>query len=313
MKTTIQLTAALLLLPVARAAAQREVAFAHHTEVATYFNPAAVGARNCLNVAGAYTLGTGGEASLPRAGHLGADMPLTFLPGGNAVGVSVFDYKLAQNRHRRWAAQYAYGFNIGGGRLSLGVQGGVVTERLRVADGGTASDGTTLATETDTYSGAALDLGAGLWYTTAAWHAGLSVQHANAPRVKLDEYSGVRLHPAYYFTAGYNIKLINPFIKIQPSVLLRADSEGFRADVSGRVTYQSGGKRLYGGASYSPRHSLTLLAGGAYKGFSLGYGYEFHNAGAAKGGGGHHIQAGFNTDLKLGKKARHKKKSVRFL
>lgn len=295
------------------AIAQNEVTFIHYWETETYFNPAAVGNSGLLNVGAAYTVDFSGSSVNPRAGYVGADMPLTMLPGGNAVGVSVYDHKLGALRHQRYAAQYAYRFKIGRSSLSLGLQGGLLTERMTGEATTMDSNSGESTTEGDNYRGEAFDLAAGVYYSAPNWYVAVSAQHLNSPVVNVADQTDIKINPAYYFTAGYSIKLINPFVKIQPSVLLRGEKRYSRADLSCRATYTASDKSLYGGASYSPDHSVTLFAGGSYKGFRLGYSYEFHTAGVQKHSGSHGFMAGWQTDLKLDKKTQHKQKSVRLL
>lgn len=307
--------------------AQNEVAFSHYWEAETYFNPAAAGKQNRLNIGATYTVDFDGSAVNPQAGYVGADMPLAFVLDHSAAGVSFYSHKLGSLRHQRYAAQYAYRVKIGSGNLSLGIQGGMITERLP-SENATAdnNNGTTAtnngenatnngenATKEGDYHGQTFDLAAGVYYTVVDWYLGVSAQHLNSPTVRVADEVDVKVSPAYYLTAGYTVRLVNPFVKIQPSVLLRGEKRRSRADITCRIAYTLGDKQLYCGASYSPDHSVIVLAGGGYKGFRLGYSYEYHTSGVQKKSGSHGFMAGYQTDLKLGKRAQHKQKSVRIL
>lgn len=296
-----------------QAMAQCEVPFSQYWDTETYFNPAAAGRHDMLNVAAAYTVDFSGTTQNPRAAYAGADMPLSMLPGGNAVGVSFLNSETGRYRHQRWAAQYAYRLKIGAGKLSLGLQAGLLTEKLTAEETYTDTGNTETSTSTTDSQGNAFDLSAGIYYYKEVWYAGLSVQHLNSPTIVLADDIDFKIDPAYYFTAGYNIKLRNPFIKIQPSVLLRYSDTDLRADITARISYDNKDKQVYGGLSYSPDNSLTALIGGAYKGFRIGYAYERHTAGTASGSDSHGFFAGYQAKLNIGKKVKHKHKSVRLL
>ena len=110
-----------------------------------------------------------------------------------------------------------------------------------------------------------------------------------------------------------NIKLRNPFVTIHPSLLLRTDGVGYRADISGRLVYTNDEKVMYGGLAYSPTNSITVLIGGNFHGVSLGYSYEIYTSAISAGNGSHELFIGYQTDINLQKKGKNKHKSVRIL
>ncbi len=82
----------------------------------------------------------------------------------------------------------------------------------------------------------------------------------------LGENNEIQIDRTYYFTAGYNIKLRNPFLTLKPSVLFRTDLAGYRGDITGRLVYTVDKKVMYVGLGYSPTNSVTLLVGGSVHG-----------------------------------------------
>ena len=300
------------MLAVSRAGAQYDVSFSHYWDLEPYFNPGSIGKQQKLNVAAVYALSFAGFENNPRSMYVGADMPLYFLKNHHGVGVSLLNDQIGLFTHQRLAVQYAYKHRLFGGMLSAGVQLGFLSEgfdgsKLDVEDSGDP------ALSGSDVNGSAFDVGFGLYYTRGPWYLGLSAQHVTSPLVELGETNELQIDPTYYLTGGYNIKLRNPFLIIHPSVLVRTDGVAWRGDVSGRLVYSNDKKVLYGGLSYSPTNSVTVLVGGRFHGIHIGYSYEVYTSGISIGNGSHELILGYQADINLFKKGRNKHKSVRIL
>lgn len=292
--------------------AQYDPSYSHYFSMEPSFNPASVGKENQLNVVGAYALDFAGFEHNPNTFYVGADMPLYFLKNYHGVGASIMNDKIGLFTHQRIAGQYAFRFNLLGGRLAAGVQAGLIMETF---------DGSKLDVEqsndpalpSSQVTGNSLDLGFGLYYTHKNWYAGLSAQHLTAPKIDLGETNELKVDATYYLTGGYNIKLSNPFITIPTSTLVRYDGVSWRGDITARVVYKNDKKKLYGVLSYSPTNSVTVLVGGSFHGINLGYSYEVYTSAINPGNGSHGLFVSYQTDINLQKKGRNKHKSVRFL
>ena len=300
------------MLAVSRAGAQYGVSFSHYWDLEPYFNPGSIGKQQKLNVAAVYALSFAGFENNPRSMYVGADMPLYFLKNHHGVGVSMLNDQIGLFTHQRLAVQYAYKHRLFGGMLSAGVQLGFLSEgfdgsKLDVEDSGDP------ALSGSDVNGSAFDVGFGLYYSRGPWYVGLSAQHVTSPLVELGETNELQIDPTYYLTGGYNIKLRNPFLIIHPSVLVRTDGVAWRGDVSGRLVYSNDKKVLYGGLSYSPTNSVTVLVGGRFHGIHIGYSYEVYTSGISIGNGSHELILGYQADINLFKKRRNKHKSVRIL
>lgn len=302
----------ILLLATSRAGAQYDVSFSHYWDLEPYFNPGAVGKQQKLNIAAAYAMSFAGFENNPRSMYVGADMPLYFLKNYHGVGLSLLNDQIGLFTHQRLAVQYAYKHRLFGGMLSAGVQLGLLSEgfdgsKVDVEDSGDP------ALATSDVNGSAFDVGFGLYYSRGPWYVGVSAQHITSPLVALGETSELQIAPTFYLTGGYNIKLRNPFLTIHPSVLVRTDGVEWRGDVSGRLVYTNDKKVMYGGVSYSPTNSVTVLVGGSFHGVHIGYSYEVYTSGVSIGNGSHELIIGYQMDVNLFKKGRNKHKSVRIL
>ena len=296
----------------AQVKAQYEPSFSHYWAMETSFNPAAVGKQDKINVDVAYNMSLLGFENNPKTMYASADLPFYFLGAYHGVGAKFVNDQIGLFAHNSIAIMYAVRLKMLGGSLSIGVQPTLIGEKF---------DGSKVVTEepndpafsTSALTGSGFDLGAGLYYQHRYWYVGASVMHALAPKVELGENNEMSISRTYYFTAGGNIRLRNPFLSIQPSVLGRTDGVVYRADVTARLTYQHEKRRLYLGVGYSPTNSVTVYIGGNFHGINLGYSYEAYTNGLKLGNGSHELKVGYQTDLNLFKKGRNRHQAVRIL
>ena len=300
-----------LLMMLMKVSAQQDVSFAHYWALEPSFNPAAIGKTSLINVTGAYAMSMAGFENNPKTMFVAGDMPFYFLNGYHGVGLQLMSDDIGLFKHQRLTAQYAYKQSLLGGTLSIGLQAGLLSEKFKGSGLDLREDDPHLLT-TDV-TGTALDLAAGLYYQHRNWYAGLSVLHAMEPEVELGERSIIDIARSYYFTAGYNIRLHNPFFTIHPSMLARTDGVGYRVDVTARVKYSYENRMFYAGVAYSPTNSVTALIGGNFHGISLGYSYEAYTSALSFKHGSHELFVGYQTELDLIKKGRNKHQSVRWL
>ncbi|MGM9708021.1 MAG: type IX secretion system membrane protein PorP/SprF [Prevotella sp.] len=291
---------------------QYDASFAHYWAMETSFNPAAVGKQSKINVTGAYNISMAGFENNPQTMYAAADMPFYFLKSYHGAGVQFMNDQLGLFKHQKLAVQYAPKFKLFGGVASIGLQLGMLSESFDGSDLD-LEDSSDPAFTTSEVNGNSVDIGVGIYYTHGQWYAGLSAQHVTAPLISLGETNELQIDRTYYLTGGYNIKLRNPFLSIKPSVLVRTDMTAWRADITVRLVYAHDEKLLYGGATYSPSTSFTLMVGGSFHGFVLGYSYEVYTTAISMANGSHELFFGYQHDINLVKKGKNKHKSVRIL
>ena len=303
---------ALCLVALQEASAQYDPSFSHYWAMETAFNPAAAGKQDKLNVAVAYNMSLAGFENNPRTMYASADMPFYFLGAYHGVGAKFTNDQIGLFAHNSFSLQYAIKLKLLGGTLSIGVQPTFLGEnfngsKLELEE---ANDP---AFSTSEVTGSAFDLGMGLYYKYRSWYVGASVMHVLSPTVEIGETNELAINQTYYFTAGGNIRLRNPFLSIQPSLLGRTDGVGYRADITTRLTYNHEKKMFYVGVGYSPTNSVTAYVGGVVHGISLSYSYEAYTNGVSLVNGSHELLIGYQTDMNLFKKGRNKHQSVRLL
>ena len=292
--------------------AQYDVSFAHYWTMEPSFNPATVGKEAKLNIAAAYAIQLAGFEHNPNTMYAAADMPFYAFGSYHGVGAQFVNDAIGLFKHKRFNLQYAYQHQLLGGKLSAGLQAGMISENF---DGSRAdlTESNDPAFTNSSIDGTGFDLSVGLYYMTKDWYVGASVLHLNAPCVELGETNELHIPATYYLTGGYNIRLNNPFLTIHTSALGRTDGTAWRADVTGRLKYEHEKRLLYAGLSYSPTNSVTVLVGGTFHGVHVGYSYEIYTSAINPGNGSHELFVGYQTELNLYKKGRNTHKSVRIL
>ena len=196
--------------------------------------------------------------------------------------------------HKRILLQYAFKRRLFGGTLSIGLQGGMLSEGFKGSEADFPDEESDPAFVTTDVNGTAFDLSAGLYYQRKNWYVGVSALHLTAPAIELGDRSIFEVSRMFYLTGGYNIT-------------------AYRVDMTARVKYTHDKKMLYAGVGYSPSNSVTAMVGGNFHGICLGYSYEMFTSGTGLGNGSHELFVGYQVDLKLFKKGRNRHQSVRIL
>lgn len=276
------------------------------------YNPAAVGKVSKLNIVATYALSLAGFENNPRTMFIGADMPFYAFNSYHGAGIQLVNDQIGLFTHQQINVQYSLKMKLFGGQLGVGVQFGILNESFS-SSGLDLEEPTDPAFSTSDVNGNHVDMAAGLYYSHKNWYVGASVLHAMSPLIHLGELNEIQVDRTYYLTAGYNIKLRNPFLSIPVSVFGQTDGVAYRTDVTARVKYTNDKKDMYMGIGYSPTNSVTVLVGGSFHGINVGYSYEAFTNGISLGNGSHELFVGYQTDLNLYKKGKNMHKAVRLL
>jgi type IX secretion system PorP/SprF family membrane protein len=298
--------------------AQFDAHFSHYWALQSCFNPASIGVAGRLNITGTYSSQMSGFTRSAKTMYFAGDTPLPFGDHLHNVGAGMFNETIGLFTNQRLFLQYAFRTrNLWGGRLSGGLQVGMISEKFdgsKVdfgdAEGSADNDP---AFPTSEAEGSALDLGVGLHYNHPLFYVGLSALHLNNPEVLLAETNEFQINPAFYFLGGCNIQLKNPLLSIQPSLMVQSDGISLRTDFTGRMTYTYDEKKYYAGIGYSPTISCTFLLGGTIQGINVGYAYEMFTSQIGVGHGNHSLIVGYQMDLDFFKKGKNRHKSIRIL
>lgn len=94
-------------------------------------------------------------------------------------------------------------------------------------------------------------------------------------------------------------------------MLVKSDLTFTTAEITGRVRYH---KFLTAGLGYRYNDAVMAMIGAEFKGFFLGYSYDYHTSAISKASSGsHEIFAGYSLKLDFSDKNKNKHKSIRIM
>ena len=288
------LLATLLLTAVAGSAlAQQQPQFTHYGFNGMLLNPAYAGIKGQgeVNLVGRYqyyNYGTYGDANgSPRTGLLTVSLPILAVSGG--VGLAVYYDQAGMAKMTNAALSYSQHIKLGSGKLGIGIQG-IYTY---------LGKGTYIAIDENDVnvpkdaSDNKFDLGAGVWYESPNFYAGLSLNN-----LARSEYSfksgGTEGTPSKYlaenhayFTTGYNIDATSSVV-VTPMVLVKAVLPGnfsstSKFDNAKNYSFEGGVRatiddKYWIGANYRHEESISGLLGLSFAkddALRLGYAFDF--------------------------------------
>lgn len=308
------------------AKAQGDVQFTQYWAVPAYYNPASTGNSDFLRIRGGGKLQWLGIENAPKSFLVQADSPLKFGKKQHiGLGVNMIQESIGLFSNLGLNIQASYKFKVLKGDLSIGVQGGYFDQKfsgskVELPDDDDYHESADEAIPTNDLSGHAFDFSVGLEYTHKYFYFGVSAMHLLEPTVTLsmegseaseDEQYETTLPRMLYFVGGSNIQLKNTLFELQPSFLVKTDFNAFTAEVTMRARYN---KFLTFGAGYRWKDAVSAMIGVEFKGFFIGYAYDYPLSAISKASSGsHELIAGYQLKLDFSNKNRNKHKSIRLM
>jgi type IX secretion system PorP/SprF family membrane protein len=303
--------------------AQYDAQFSNYWAVMNYFNPAVAGQTKNLELSGIFRKQWLGMPGAPTSYVVSADMPLKLFNRVHGVGIASFSEGIGLFDRNVVSLQYAYKKQLWNGMLSIGLQGGMISESFNgvdayvpVDENGNVLPGFTkpdqdegiLATEA---SATAIDFAFGISYAHRNWYAGVSLSHILEPEISFTDDIYMNPVRTYYLMGGYNIQLNNPFLELQPSIFVKSDLQSYLFDLNVRLCYA---KFLWGGLGWRYGDAAIVTLGVKFGKIQGGYAYDFPVSAIRKGTtGSHELFLKYTIALTPGKGNKNKHKSVRLL
>jgi type IX secretion system PorP/SprF family membrane protein len=244
--------------------AQQQPQFTHYGFNGLWISPAFAGITKRPEVSSIYRyqwLGydaTFDDGGSPQTLLISAHTPVRLLHGG--VGVNLMRDRIGNTTTLGVGLSYSLHFNLGEGKLGLGVQGNVNNIRkgsYRANDDGDSS-------VPFNSSDSKYDLGAGVWYEAATFYAGAGITNLLNSKFRFADASnndinkGILLSENHIFaTAGYNMFLTNELI-FTPMALAKYDTETFSFDVGAKAMYED---KYWVGMNYRHQEAVGALVG----------------------------------------------------
>ena len=298
--------------------AQQEIGFSQYFTARGYYNPAYAGASGHMNVLAQSRLQWyGAIQNAPASAFVTADMPWSFSNTQMGLGV-VASYDKASSLYQRTniGAQLAYKKNVGKGVLSIGLQGGLLSETFRGdsvrIDANEGGDDPIITQAT--VNGKGLDIAVGLYYSTDKFYVGVASTHLLGQKINLDENMEIKIDRMYNLTAGYNIQTNNPLFELQPSLFVQTNLQMAAGDITARMVYN----KMYNGGlgvrinDMAGVNAVILYLGAEIKQFRLGYAYDFPTSVISKMGS-HELMLSYRLELEKPKGKQNRHKSIRIL
>ena len=315
-----------LLLIVGTLKAQFDPQLGHYMYMPSSFNPAAAGEGELMKVSATHRMQFTGIEGAPMSTYFTLTSAFHIGKTRHGAGLRVLNDMYGLWKNQTFCAQYAYRQKIGKGYLGIGIELGLVNiiftgDSVNLGDmeaaGSEIHIGSDPAIPVSESSGMQFDMGAGLYYSTSRWFAGLSYSHILQPRVELINQSGstneisMRVRGTFYATGAYKFKIRNSDFALQPSAMLMTDFASWNLDLTLMTEFK---QRYRWGLSYRVLDRVGLLLGmEIISGLELGYNYELPTSKLLLESYGNHeiyLSYGFNI---IRPKRTNKYKSVRFL
>lgn len=305
--------------------AQSDAQFSQYYQVKNYYNPAAIGTSDLLNIRGGMRMQWVGIDNAPKTFAMTAEMPFKLFNKRFGVGMLMQQESLGLYKNMNIGVQAGYKLKLFKGELTVGLQLGFINETFKgteviLPDGDNYHENNDEAIPMNDLNGNAFDLGVGVFYTRGMWWGGLSMTHLTQPTISLKSETGdntmeksyeFQVGRTLYFMAGCNIPIKNTLFELMPSVFVKSDFTFTTGEATARIRYN---KFLTAGIGYRYNDAVTISLGAEFKGFFLGYAYDYATSEIAKASSGsHEIFAGYSLKLDLSEKNKNKHKSIRIL
>lgn len=309
------------------AMAQTDLLLTQYYEVPSYYNPAAAGSTDMLRLRVGSRMQWVGIDNAPRSFIGVAETPFRLFERRLGGGVWIKQERMGLYEDLSVALQLNCSVRFLGGNLSIGIQPGMINEKFRGSEVFIPGDDN-YHEETDEaiphtdMSGSAFDFGAGIRYSRSHFSLGVGCSHLLSPTVTFsadntssssESSHDFEFHArrTLYFTADGNIELKRSLFELMPSVMVATDFSFTKLIATARVRYR---KFLTFGAGYRHDDAVSLVLGAEYKGFFLGYSYDYPLTEISRASNGsHEVMAGYSLKLDFGSKNRFRQKSIRIM
>lgn len=267
-------TAAFCGVIVSSAFAQQDPQFSQYMFDRLSINPAVAGTSGQLCATAILRQQWSGFEGAPKTGLLNVHKDIKKISSG--VGLSVYLDELGQQKSTFARLHYSFHRKVQGGKgtIAFGVYAGLGSHGLSsnwIARDPVANDN---AIPDNGISQSGFDLGAGIYYKTQKFWAGISSTHI--PQTELDDVS-IKMARHYFVQAGYDWHINNnPMYVLQPSVLVKSDATSTQIDLNALFLYNN---QVWLGVGYRTEDAIAPMLGYQWAPdtksmFRFGYSYD---------------------------------------
>lgn len=290
--------------------AQWDAQVSQYWKVKTFFNPAFGAEKDSIQATLLHRQQWVGVDNAPKTFIVSADMPVNFMGRKHGVGILAMSESIGLFKNTSIGAQYVYKKRWKKNILNVGVQLGFTSigfDASQIDKAGQEDIEDIGATDqTKVFDG-----NIGIAWVAPKYYIGLSSTHITQPNFDIGDDITTYIARAYYFTAGYNMRLGKSSYELQPSVLIKADNTVVQYDATARLVY----KRMFnGGVSWRKDDGWVFLLGINIFGIDAGYAYDLSTSEiSVKSKGSHEFFVRYAMPIKLSKSGQTSHKSIRIL
>ncbi|HRI79674.1 MAG TPA: type IX secretion system membrane protein PorP/SprF, partial [Cyclobacteriaceae bacterium] len=259
--------------------AQQDPQFSQYMFNSFYYNPAVAGTDGVTKITGLYRaqwLGytpTYGDGGAPVTQVISAHTPMTKLRGG--IGGYIVNDVLGPVNNFQAQVAYAYHQNLKGGKLSIGLSGGIFSQKVDF-DLYRATDPADplLAGKSGKESQVRPDFAAGVFYKKDKYFAGVGLNHLTTPSFDFGMTQNNQLSTHMYVSGGYNYDL-NFDVRIQFVTMIKTDFLKTTFDLGGIAYFKD---VMWGGLSFRQSDAAILILGYSLlkdKSLKVGYSLDY--------------------------------------
>ncbi|MCB0552039.1 MAG: type IX secretion system membrane protein PorP/SprF [Phaeodactylibacter sp.] len=274
------------------------------------WNPGYAGLDHSLSITGIYRAQWDQLEGNPITQNINVHMPLYIFSSG--IGINLENDELGAERRTSGSIAYNYQLPVGKkALLSLGLNAGIAQRtldgaKLRTPEGN-YTDATVIFHNDDLLpismvSATTPTFGAGIYYYSEHFEAGLAVRHLNEPTVSLDVIS-LQLARAFFFNASAHFDL-SQSLSLHPSLMVRSDLAQTQTDIAAIFQYND---NIFGGASFRGYNSNSIDALAFIGGFKLNdkvtvaYAYDLTLSQLNQvSNGSHELMLNYNLNKRIG-------------
>lgn len=254
--------------------AQQHPLFSHYMFNGLFINPAYAGSKEFVSTTFIARKQWTGFDGAPNSQIASLHAPLNNQKVG--LGAVISNDKIGITNQTDFYGSYAYHIPMDNGKLSLGLNGGFSYFKSQFSEL-TVWDTDDPVYETNSLSNILPNFGAGIYYYSTKFYAGLSVPQLisydpeQPLHVELEKVHKVSRH--YYLTSGMIIKTAGE-LKFRPSFLIKySDNAPIQYDVNLNVLISD---IIWVGASYRSSDAITaILEYQVNKKLRVGYSYDY--------------------------------------
>lgn len=259
--------------------AQQDPQFTQYMFNSFYYNPAFAGTDGVTKITGLYRsqwLGyapTYGDGGAPTTQILSVHTPVARLKGG--VGGYLVNDKLGPVNNFEAQFSYAYYINVKGAKLSLGLRGGIFSQKVdfdvyRATD----PNDPLLASKSGKESQVRPDFALGALYRKDKYYVGVGINHLNESSFDFGLTQNNQLKRHLYFTASYFYEL-NFDVRLQFVTLVKSDLTKTSFDIGALAYFKD---VMWGGLSFRQSEAAILILGYSLlkdKALKVGYSLDY--------------------------------------